>query len=169
MIAACRFRLGLMFFLEYFIKGAWLPLLGLYMGSRYLNFSGFQQAWIFNTFAIASVTGMFFGGQLADRHVSRERFLAVSHLFGGLAILGLAYVKTFWPFFSLMLIHCFFYVPTLSVANAIAFAHVADGRKEFGTLRLWGSVGWVAAAWPLVFISIDWARVPAMEQAGGFF
>lgn len=164
-----RRKLCVMFFLEYFIKGAWLPLLGLYMGSRYLGFSGFQQAWVFNAFAVASVTGMFFGGQLADRHVSQERFLALSHLIGGLAMLGLAYVKSFWPFFGLMLIHCFFYVPTLSVANAIAFAHVDDRRKEFGFVRLWGSVGWVAAAWPLIFIPIDWARVPAMEQAGGFF
>ena len=160
-------KLCLMFFLEYFIKGAWLPLLGLYMGSRYLNFSGFQQAWVFNAFAIASVTGMFFGGQLADRVVSQERFLAVSHLIGGLAILGLAYVKTFWPFFGLMLLHCFFYVPTLSVANAIAFAHLAEGRKRFGLLRLWGSVGWVTAAWPLIFIPIDWAKVPSLQEAGG--
>jgi Nucleoside H+ symporter len=123
---------------------------------------------VFNAFTLASVTGMFFGGQLADRRIPQERFLAVSHLIGGLAILGLAYVKTFWPFFGLALLHCFFYVPTLSVANAIAFAHVADGKKEFGFLRLWGSVGWVAAAWPLIFIPIDWARVPAMDQAGGF-
>ncbi len=168
MILTDRRKLCVMFFLEYFIKGAWLPLLGLYMGSRYLDFSGFQQAWIFNAFAIASVTGMFFGGQLADRIVSQEKYLSVSHLIGGMAILGLAYVKSFWPFFGLMLVHCFFYVPTLSVANAIAFAHVDDGRKEFGTLRLWGSIGWVTAAWPLIFIPIDWARVPAMDQAGGF-
>jgi hypothetical protein len=66
-----------------------------------------------------------------------------------------------------MLLHCLFYVPTLSVANAIAFAHIEDGRKDFGGLRLWGSVGWVTAAWPLIFIPIDWARVPAMDQAGG--
>lgn len=168
MIATGRPKLCVMFFLEYFIKGAWLPLLGLYMGGRYLKFSGFEQAWIFNAFAIASVTGLFFGGQLADRYLAQEKFLAVSHLIGGLAMLGLAYVKTFWPFFGLMLLHCFFYVPTLSVANAIAFAHVEDARKDFGAVRLWGSVGWVAAAWPLIFIPIDWARVPAMAGAGRF-
>jgi MFS family permease len=169
MIVTARRKLCAMFFLEYFIKGAWLPLLGLYMGSRHLDFTGFQQAWVFNAFAIASITGMFFGGQLADRVVAQEKFLAVSHLIGGLAIFGLAYVKTFWPFFGLMLLHCLFYVPTLSVANAIAFAHIDDGRKDFGGLRLWGSVGWVTAAWPLIFIPIDWARVPAMDQAGGAF
>ena len=166
--SSVRSRLCVMFFLEYLIKGAWLPLLGLYMGGRYLNFSGFEQAWVFSTFAIASITGMFFGGQLADRHVAPEKFMAVSHLVGGLAMFGLAYVKAFWPFFGLMLLHCFFYVPTYSVANAIAFAHIKDPRKDFGTVRLWGSIGWVAAAWPLVFIPIDWAKVPSMTQLGGF-
>jgi len=161
-------KLSIMFFLQYFIKGAWLPLLGLYMGSSYLKFTGFQQAWVFNAFAIAAVTGMFFGGQLADRVLSQERFLAVSHLVGGLAMLGLIHARTFWPFFGLMLLHCFFYVPTLSVANAIAFAHVEDARRDFGLVRLWGSLGWVAAAWPLIFIPIDWGRVPAMAAAGGF-
>jgi len=68
----------------------------------------------------------------------------------------------------LMLLHCFFYVPTLSVVNSIAFAHLKDGRKEFGSVRLWGSIGWVAAAWPLVFIPIDWAKVPSMTELGGF-
>ena len=150
MVLSVRSRLCAMFFLEYLIKGAWFPLLGLYMGGRYLKFSANEQAWVFSAFAIASVTGMFFGGQLADRRVAPERFMAASHLVGGLAIFGLAYVKTFWPFLGLMLVHCFFYVPTYSVANAIAFAHVRDARRDFGLVRLWGSIGWVAALPALV-------------------
>ena len=75
---------------------------------------------------------MFFGGQLADRYFAQEKFLAFSHLIGGLAMLGLAYQKTFWPFFGLMLLHCFFYVPTMSVTNAIAFANIKDAQKDFG-------------------------------------
>jgi MFS family permease len=166
--ASTRAKLRVLFFLEYLIKGSWFPLLGLYMGDRYLKFTGLQQAWVFNAFALATVTGMFFGGQLADRRISGERFLAISHLAGGLAMLGLVHAKAFWPFFGLMLVHCFFYVPTLSVANALAFASLGGDREEFGSIRLWGTVGWVAAAWPLVFIPIDWARVPAMAEVGGF-
>ncbi len=157
-----------MFFLEYLIRGAWQPLLGLYTGPKYLHFSGIEQAWVFNAFAMATLTGMFFGGQLADRVVSRRWFMAISHLLGGVAVFGLAYARSFWPFFGCMLVHCFFYVPTMAVSNAIVFAHVDDPKKDFGIIRLWGSVGWVAAAWPLIFIPIDWARVPAMAELGGF-
>jgi nucleoside transporter len=166
MNSTIRIKLSVMMFLEYVIWGAWLPLLGLYLGDTYLKFSGFEQALVFNAFAIASLTGMFFGGQLADRYFSQEKFLAFSHLVGGLAVFGLAYVKTFTPFFALMLLHCFFYVPTLSITNAIAFANLKDAKKDFGFVRLWGTIGWIAASWPLIFIPIDWAKVPTMAQAG---
>ena len=54
--------------------------------------------------------------------------------------------RHFWPFFGLMLLHCFFYVPTLSVTNAIAFANLKDAQKDFGFVRVWGTIGWIAAA-----------------------
>ena len=169
MLVSLRSRLSALLFLEYFIRGAWQPLLGLYTGAEYLGFSGAQQAWVFNAFAICTLTGMFLGGQLADRMVSRRKFMAACHILGGLAIFGLAYIRSFWPFFGCMLLHCFFYVPSMSVANAIVFEHLDDAKRDFGSIRLWGSVGWVAAAWPLIFIPIDWAHVPSMAELGGFF
>jgi nucleoside transporter len=167
MNGAIKLKLSVMMFLEYVVYGAWLPLLGLYIGKDYLNFTAIQTSWVFNAFAIASITGMFFGGQLADRYFAQEKFLAFSHLIGGLAMLGLAYQTTFWPFFGLMLLHCFFFVPTMSVTNAIAFANVKDAQKDFGFVRVWGTVGWIAASWPFIFIPIDWAQVPSIDQAGG--
>lgn len=164
---AIRTKLSVMMFLEYVIWGAWLPLLGDYM-TNFLHFSGWEKAWIFNAFAIASLTGMFFGGQLADRYFAQEKFLAFSHLIGGLAMFGLYFQSTFWPFFALMLLHCFFYVPTLSITNAISFANLKDAQNDFGKVRVWGTIGWIAAAWPLIFIPIDWAAVPTMNAAGGF-
>ncbi len=164
---AIRTKLSMMMFLEYVVWGAWLPLLGLYLGS-YLHFTGLQKALIFNAFAIASLTGMFFGGQIADRYFAQEKFLAFSHVIGGLSMLALAYVKDFWPFFGLMMLHCFFYVPTLSVTNAISFANLKDAQKDFGPIRVWGTIGWIAASWPFIFIPIDWVKVPTMAQAGSF-
>ena len=158
MNSSIRFKLSVMMFLEYVIYGAWLPLLGLYMGEKYLKFTPGQQGWVFNAFAIAAITGMFFGGQLVDRYFAQEKFLAFSHLIGGLAMLALAYQKSFWPFFGLMMLHCFFFVPTMSVTNSIAFANITDAQKDFGFIRVWGTVGWIAVAWPFVFIPIDWAE-----------
>src|SRR5882757_9342432 len=94
-----RLKLSVMMFLEFFIWGAWLPLIFGYLPS--LGFTPIQQSWILNAFALASFVGMFFSNQFADRNFSAERFLAVSHLIGGVAIFSLFWVHAFWPFFLL--------------------------------------------------------------------
>src|SRR6266487_4085385 len=104
-----RLKLFLMMVLEFFIWGAWLPLVFGYLPS--LGFTPAEQSWILNAFPIAAIVGMFFSNQFADRNFAAEKFLAVSHLIAGLAILSLVLVKGFWPFFSLMLLHCLLYVP----------------------------------------------------------
>lgn len=159
-----RLRLFLMMVLEFFIWGCWLPLIYSYLPS--LHFSPAQQAWILNAFPIAAVVGMFFSNQYADRHFAAEKFLAFSHLVGGIAILLCAFTTSFWPFFGLMLVHCLLYVPTNSIANSIAFANIKDPQKEFGLIRVGGSIGWVLAAWPFTFILVDWDKVRAAHPQG---
>ena len=164
---AIRTKLSVMMFLEYVIYGAWLPLLNLYL-DKYLHFNGDEKAWINNAFASRRSPPGFSAGSSRIATSKKSKFLAVSHLIGGLAMLALIYCKTFWPMFFFMLLHCFFYVPTMSVTNAIAFANIKDAQKDFGLIRVWGTIGWIAASWPFIFIPIDWARVPSMQAAGGF-
>ncbi len=161
---AIRFKLFLMMVLQFFIWGAWLPLIFSYLPS--LQFSPSQQSWILNAFPIAAIVGMFFSNQFADRNFSAERFLAFSHLVGGLAMLGLAYTQSFWPFFALMMIHCLLYVPTISITNSIAFANMKDAQEEFGLVRMGGTIGWILAAWPFTFILVDWSKVNAANAHG---
>src|SRR5262245_15928147 len=170
-----RMKLFIMMVLEFFIWGAWFPLIFGYLPS--LGFTAAEQSWILNAFPIAAIVGMFFSNQFADRNFSAERFLSFSHLIGGLAMLGLAFIKPpttdqvnasapFWPFFILMLIHCLLYVPTISITNSIAFANMKDPQKEFGIVRMGGTIGWILAAWPFTFILVDWDRVSAANPHG---
>ena len=144
-------RLSIMMFLEYVIWGSWLPLLALYLGDV-LGFSGAEIGWIFATPAIACIVALFVGGQLADRLMSTEKLLAVLHALGGVAMFALAWQDTFWSFFVIMLAYQLAYIPTMSLTNAICFHHAADARRDFGRIRLWGTIGWIAASWPFVFI-----------------
>ena len=182
-----RIKLSVMMFLEFFIWGAWLPLIFGYLPS--LGFTEGEQSLILGAFNVAALVALFFSTQFADRNFAAERFLAFSQLIGGLAILGLFWVKggqkaqilgsevdvSFWLFFLLMLVHSLFYVPTISITNSIAFANLNDPQREFGPVRLWGTIGWIAAAWPFVVILVDWAKVPAFgsvsftEWAGDVF
>jgi nucleoside transporter len=161
---AIRFRLFLMMVLEFFIWGAWFPLVFGYLPS--LGFSPGEQGLILNAFPIAAIVGMFFSNQFADRNFAAERFLGFSHLVSGVAMLGLSQTTTFWPFFLLMLVHCLFYVPTISITNSIAFANMKDPQREFGLVRVGGTIGWILAQWPFVFLLVDWAKVPPLGEVG---
>jgi len=159
-----KLKLFVMMVLQFFIWGAWLPLIFGYLPS--LGFSPGQQSWILNAFPIASIVGMFFSNQWADRKFAAEKFLAFSHLIGGLAMIGLAFTKDFNTFFALMIVHCLFYVPTISITNSIAFTHMKDAQQEFGIVRMGGTIGWILAAWPFTFILVDWAKVDAANAQG---
>src|SRR5436190_3250141 len=89
---SARSKLSVMMFFEFFIWGAWLPLIFGYLPS--LGFSAFQQGLILNAFALGSFTAMFFSTQFADRNFAAQKFVAFSHLIGGLSILSLAWVKS---------------------------------------------------------------------------
>lgn len=162
MTLSMRWQLFLMMALQFAIWGAWLPLVWPYMEA--IGFSGSQQAWIGSAFAIASIVGIFFSNQFADRRFSAERFLACSHLVGGLAMLGLWFTRDFWPFFGLMLVHSLFYVPTISVTNSLAFANLRDPQRDFGPVRMGGTIGWIAVSWPL-YLLLQGASGEARIQA----
>lgn len=152
-----------MMVLEFFIWGAWLPFIFSYLPG--LGFTPGQQAMVLNAFPIAAIIGMFFSNQFADRNFAAEKFLGFSQLIAGAAMIGLAFTGDFWPFFALMLVHCLLYVPTLSVTNSVAFANIQD-PKDFGLIRMGGTIGWILAAWPFTFILVDWPKVNAAHPVG---
>ncbi len=168
-----RGKLSVMMFLQFFIWGAWLPPSFGYFGDGALGFLPWQQMLLNTCFPVAAIAAMFFANQFVDRNFAAERFLAFSQLIGGVAILGFGVLSwlafrepdpvapNFWLFFACMAVHCFFYVPTISVTNTIAFANVSDAQKDFPLVRLWGTIGWIAASWPFIFILVDWAGVDA--------
>jgi nucleoside transporter len=170
-VPGLKLKLSVMMFLQFFIWGAWFEI-----GFNYIPGLGFEKwlnALVFGAFNVGALVALFFSTQLADRKFAAERFLAFSHLIGGLAIGGLFFLHPgpgekaqFWPFFGLMLAHSLFYVPTISITNSIAFANLTEPAKEFGPVRVWGTIGWIAASWPFIFILVDWAKVPGMGDVG---
>jgi MFS family permease len=139
-----------MMVLEIAIWGAWQPKIFPYMGM--LGFEAWQQALVGSIAGIASILGIFFSNQFADRNFAAEKFLAFSHFVGGLALVGAAFATSFWTFFSLFLLYGILYWPTISVTNSLAFANLANPAKDFGFVRMGGTVGWIVVSWPFIFL-----------------
>lgn len=155
-----RNKLFLMMVLEIAIWGSWQVQIFNYMPM--LKFSQWEQNLAGSMFAIASVVGIFFSNQFADRNFAAEKFLAFSHLVGGAALIGVAFSTAFTPFFTFFLIYGLLYVPTISVTNALAFANLKDPAKDFGFVRMGGTIGWIVVSWPLIFLLS--ARSTAQEM-----
>jgi len=71
-------RLFVMMALQVAVCGAWAPKLFPYMSL--LGFPAAQQALVGSSWGVASIVGIFFANQFADRNFAAERVLALSLL-----------------------------------------------------------------------------------------
>ena len=135
-------------FLEYAIWGAWAPVLAAYLLGQ-MKLSGKQTGWIYATLWIACIISPFIGGQIADRWIAAEYFLAAVHLVGGVLLLVAAWQRSFWGLFVLMGVYSLLYAPTMALTNSVMFSHLTNADAQAGGIRVWGTLGWILAGWGL--------------------
>jgi nucleoside transporter len=141
---SAKTRLGMMMFLQYAIWGAWAPVLSAYLLDD-LGFTGTETGIIFALLPLATVLAPFIGGQVADRYFSSEKIIAFLQFTGGVVLILVARTTTFSAMWPLMLLYCLLYAPTLALTNSVAMINLKSSEKEFGAIRVWGTLGWIGA------------------------
>ncbi len=139
-----KFRLGAMMFLQYAIWGAWAPVLSEYLINT-LGFSGLQAGAIYSLLPLAMIIAPFIGGQIADRYFASQKVVAFLQLAGGALLVLISTVSEYRTMMWLMLFYCLLYAPTLALTNSIAFINLKNPDKDFGIIRVWGTIGWIVA------------------------
>lgn len=155
-----KIRLGVMMFLQYAIWGAWAPVLSEYLTNE-LGFSGIQSGMIYSLLPLATIIAPFVGGQIADRYFSSEKFVAFLQLSGGAILILVSFTGNYATMVWLMLIYCLLYAPTLALTNSIAFINLKKSDKEFGIIRVWGTIGWIAAG----LLLMGWRNLAGANDA----
>ena len=152
-IKAISLKLILMNFLEFAVWGAYLTSLGRYLG----NIGMISEIkWFFMMQGIVSIFMPTLMGIIADRKIQAQKVLSLCHAFAGLFMIGAGlYCKSagadiqFGPLFALYSISVAFFMPTIAIANSVAYNALSkegmDTVKDFPPIRVFGTVGLICS------------------------
>jgi NHS family xanthosine MFS transporter len=144
-------RLIAMSFFQFFVWGAWLiTIANFWFGTK--GWDSTQFGLVFGTMGIASLFMPTLTGILADRWVNAEKLYGVLHILYAFVLFYIPQVSTPTNFIYVMLLAMCFYMPTIALSNSISYTALknsdeSDVVKDFPPIRVWGTVGFIAAMW----------------------
>jgi nucleoside transporter len=95
--------------------------------------------------ALGAIISTMIAGQIADRLMSSQILMAICHLGGAGLLYAMSQIHDYNTLWWTALGYALLYNPTLALSNAIAFTHIPDAARDFPTLRVLGTIGWIAA------------------------
>jgi NHS family xanthosine MFS transporter len=153
-----RLRLTAMNFLQYYVWGSWLITIGAYWFQT-KHWSGAQFGAIFSTMGIASLFMPSIAGVIADKYINAEKLYGIFHICGAAILCAVPMIQSPGLMFWVMLINMMFYMPTISLAIAVAYnALKSDGKdvvRDYPPIRVWGTVGFIAALWTVSLLRLE--------------
>jgi NHS family xanthosine MFS transporter len=151
-------RLIVLQFLQYFILGSWLLTIGAYWFQT-KQWSGTEFGAIFSTIGLASLFMPALAGVIADRWINAEKLLGFMHLGGALTLLYVPQVDDPTLMFWVMLLNMVFYTPTISLSVSVSYSTMKEAGmdivKDYPPIRVWGTVGFVAALWTISLSELE--------------
>lgn len=156
-----------MMFLNFFIWGAWFVTLGTFLQNN-LSATGAESGSVFSTQSWGAIIAPFIIGLIADRYFNAEKILAVLHIVGGIIMYQMYKADTVSVFYPYVLAYMILFMPTLALVNSISFNQIKDPEKEFSNIRVWGTIGWIAAGLLISYVflwdSVDNIKTGALKN-----
>jgi nucleoside transporter len=136
-------RLSVMMLLEFAAFGSWFATLGLVLATHKLA-SIIGPAYLLS--AVAAIVSPMFFGALGDAHMRPKNVLAITHLLGGLVMLGLPQAvesANAGLTLGLVFLYMVLFQPTLGLVNSIALRQLGSNQGIFPFIRVFAPLGWV--------------------------
>ena len=146
-----RWRLSVLWALQWGITGSTLTYLPLYFTEHRVDAQQLGQ--LMAVAALGLLVAPLVVGQVCDRWMHSEKYLAIAHFLGGFTLTHIpeaarVYAETqdnFPVLLGLIAVYAAAYFPTIPLASSLTFRHLNDPDSQFGSIRIWGTVGWVLA------------------------
>jgi nucleoside transporter len=103
---------------------------------------------------------------IADRFLATERILAALHVAGGLILFYASTMSRFGPFYAVLLGYALCYMPTLALSNSLSFHQMTDPAREFPSIRVLGTIGWIVAGLLVGTLGLEATSMPMRLAAG---
>ncbi|MBT5073207.1 MAG: nucleoside permease [Kordiimonadaceae bacterium] len=143
-------QLSVMMFLQLFVWGAWFVTLGNYLAN--IGFSATDIGTAYLTNNIGAIIAPLFVGLIADRFFPAEKVMALLHLIGAAVLYYVSDLESSGAIIVGLLIYNACYMPTLALANAVSFHQMNAPEEQFPKIRVWGTIGWIAAGLSITFL-----------------
>jgi len=157
-----RIKLSFMMFLEFFIWGSWFVTLGTFLPNN-LKALGPEIGAVFSTQSWGAIIAPFIIGLIADKYFNAEKILGVLHIIGAILMYQMYNATDISLFYPYVLGYMIAYMPTLALVNSVSFNQMKDPEKEFSSIRIWGTLGWIAAGL-LISYAFHWDSKDGIES-----
>src|SRR5688572_8310672 len=136
-------RLAGFYFFYFAYLGAFAPFFSLYLEA--VGMSPVDIGLLMALPQLTRIVAPHLWGWLADRGPSRVRIVRLTGLAGLACFLGVFAGTGFGLLFAVLLTMTFFWSAALPLIEATTLSHLGDETARYGRIRVWGSVGFIAA------------------------
>ena len=109
--------------------------------------------------ALAAILSPLFFGAMADRSVPPPKVLRWISFATAAFVLLVAWAiqvkASGWTILALIQVQALFCSPTSSLAGSIVFSQLVRSKRQFGSIRALGTVGWMAGCWIISMLALD--------------
>lgn len=134
------------FYFVFFVAfGALYPLMPLFLRER--GMSGTEIGTIVSIGTVMTVLFQPVWGMICDRYQAQRMLLVVTLLLASVFAAVYPFAHSYWLFFLLFAGMAAFHSSGVPIIDSISLSYVQRHGGDYGSLRLWGAIGFAVASW----------------------
>jgi MFS transporter, PPP family, 3-phenylpropionic acid transporter len=158
-VAVPYWRLSGWYFFYFAFVGCFLPYFSLYLSS--VGLDAWRISVVMAMMPLMRMLAPAFWGLLADRLGRRSFLVAAVLAASSLSFFGFLFTDNFYWLMAIMLVMSLFWSASLPLVEALTLGHLRHAAGRYGRIRLWGSIGFIAAVQGVGFL-LDWLPLVAI-------